>query len=147
MGACDEKRESDANRACFQRKKTCPRLLAGLGQIAEPTGTDGLRYIGRTCHLSLLRSFSQAEVIFLSIDTQRLSKTIYFFICNAAQVQTHTGKYLFRSGRPFFLALNKASRSEKLQEIMVSHMKRSGVFFAQFVRKLADEFNLPHTFD
>jgi hypothetical protein len=28
--------------------------------IAEPTGTDGHRYIGRPCHSSLLKSSSQA---------------------------------------------------------------------------------------
>jgi hypothetical protein len=34
---------SPLDREQGKRKKTCPRLLAGLGQIAEPTGTDGLR--------------------------------------------------------------------------------------------------------
>jgi hypothetical protein len=74
-------------------------------------------------------------------------KMIYFHIHNDTQVQTLTGKYRLRSGRQFFLALNKANHSEKLQEIIAFPMKRYGVFFVQHARKLADVFSLPHIFD
>lgn len=57
-------------------------------------------------------------------------KMIYFHILNDTQVQTPIGKYPFRSGRQFFIALNKANHSEKLQGIMAYLMKRYGVFFA-----------------
>ena len=57
-------------------------------------------------------------------------KLIYFHTHNATQVQTLIGKFLLRSGRQFFLALNKANRSEKLPGIMAYRMKQYGVFFA-----------------
>lgn len=56
-------------------------------------------------------------------------KMIYFHTHNATQVQALIGKFLFRSGRQSFLALNKVNRSEKLQEIMAYRMKQYGVFF------------------
>jgi hypothetical protein len=69
----------------------------------------------------------------LSIDTQRLSKTISLFIFNAAQVQTPTGKYRLRSGRLFFIALNKVNHSEKSQGILTYRMRLYGVFFGLLV--------------
>lgn len=82
--------------------------------INNRTGTDGHRYIGRTCHLSLFISFSQAEMIFLSTATQPLLR----LMSNDAQVQTPTGKYPLESGLVFFIALTRANHSEKLQGII-----------------------------
>jgi hypothetical protein len=45
---------SPLDREQGKRKKTCPRLLAGLGQIAEPTGTDGCRVLCRQFYTSSL---------------------------------------------------------------------------------------------
>src|SRR5437667_6113066 len=68
-----------------------------LGMIAEPTGTDGHRTTGRTFTSFLLQSCSQAEVICLSTSTQPMTSPMG----NAAQLQTHTGKFPLRSGLPF----------------------------------------------
>jgi hypothetical protein len=64
-----------------------------------------------------------------------LTHPLIHLMSNATQVQTHIGKYLLHSGRPFFIALNRASRSEKLQEIMVSRMRQYGASFAQLKAK------------
>ena len=56
---------SPLDREQGKRKKTCPRLLAGLGQIAEPTGTDGCRVLCRQFSTSslllLVRSISRCN--------------------------------------------------------------------------------------
>jgi hypothetical protein len=105
----------------------------GVSHWCCSDGTDGIRSIGRTCHSFLLRSYSQAETIFLSIDTQRLSKTISFFIRNAAQVQTPTGKYLLLNGLPFYIVLTRVNHSEQLRGSIKSRMRRYAVFFAPLV--------------
>jgi hypothetical protein len=93
--------------------------------IAEPTGTDGIRTIGRTFPSSLSRSFSQAETIVSCTNTQPLNPRM----SNATQGQTRTGKYPLLNGLPFFIVLTRANRLEKLQMIMVSHMRQYGALF------------------
>src|SRR5258708_6260666 len=61
-------------------------------------------------------------------------------LSNAAQVQTHTGKYPLHSSLPFFIALTWVNHSEKLRESMASHMKQFAVFFALLVKHV-DETN------
>ncbi len=78
--------------------------------IAEPTGTDGLRYIGRTCHLFLLISFSQAGMIFSCTDILHLTRMIYSLTHNGVQDQTRIGKYPLLNGRPCFVGLSRANR-------------------------------------
>jgi len=48
---------------------------------------------------------------------------------NVTQVQTLTGKYPLPNGRPFFIALTRANRLEKLLVIMVFRMRLYDVFF------------------
>src|SRR5258708_38154770 len=55
-------------------------------------------------------------------------------LSNAAQVQTHTGKYPLHSSLPFFIALTWVNHSEKLRESMASHMKQFAVFFVLLVK-------------
>src|SRR5207253_2498158 len=81
-------------------------------------------------------SFSQAETICLSTSTQPMTSPM----SNAAQVQTHTGKYPLHSSLPFFIALTWVNHSEKLRESMASHMKQFAVFFALLVKHV-DETN------
>jgi hypothetical protein len=55
-------------------------------------------------------------------------KIIYFHTHNITQVQTLIGKFLFRNGKPFFIALNMVNHSEKLQGITMFPMKQYDVF-------------------
>jgi hypothetical protein len=48
---------------------------------------------------------------------------------NAVQGQTPTGKYPLQSGLPFFIALTRVNRSEKLREGITFPMKQYGVCF------------------
>lgn len=48
---------------------------------------------------------------------------------SVTQVQTRIGRYLYRSGRRFFIALSKVNRSEKLRGIITYRMKLYAVFF------------------
>jgi hypothetical protein len=61
---------SPLDREQGKRKKTCPRLLAGLGQIAEPTGTDGHRCLSHQRSLCLFphmeTSISKCNLFYLS---------------------------------------------------------------------------------
>ena len=61
-------------------------------------------------------------------------KIIYFHTHNVTQVQTLIGKFLFRNGRPFCIALNMVNHSEKLQGIIMFPTRRYAVFFAPLVR-------------
>lgn len=56
--------------------------------------TDGRRAFGRICHSSLLRSFSQAEMIYLCINTRPSNP----HMSNAVQVHILIGKYLLLNG-------------------------------------------------
>ena len=73
-------------------------------------------------------------MIFSSTNIPKLMKMIYFLTHNATQDQTLTGKYLLHSGRPLFIVLNRANRSEKLQGIIMFPTRRYAVFFAPLVR-------------
>jgi hypothetical protein len=73
-----------------------------------------------------LQSFSQAEMISSCTNIRPIKLSLYR-IRNITQGQTPIGKYRLLNGRPFFIALNRANRSEKLQGIMTSRVKRSGV--------------------
>jgi hypothetical protein len=80
-----------------------------MGTIAEPTGTDGHRYTGRTFRLFHLPSSFQAEMIFWSTATRLLKR----LMSNAIQVQTRIGKYLLESGLKFSIELTRVNHSEK----------------------------------
>src|SRR5215471_15545847 len=56
-------------------------------------------------------------------------KMISFHTHNVTQVQTLIGKFLFRNGRPFFIALNMVNHPEKLQGIIMFPMKQYDVFY------------------
>jgi hypothetical protein len=68
-------------------------------------GTDGHRATGCPCQSSLLKSFSQAEMIYLCINTRPSNPRM----SNAVQVQILIGKYLLLNGQPFFIGLTRAS--------------------------------------
>jgi hypothetical protein len=82
-------------------------------------------------------------MIFLSTDTQHLSRMIHSLIHNVIQVQTPTGKFPFLSGLLFFIVLTRVNRSEKLQGIMACRMRQYAVLLTQHARKQVDVFILP----
>jgi hypothetical protein len=51
----------------------------------------------------------------------------YFLTHDVIQGQTLTGKFPLLNGQTFFIALNRANRSEKLQGIMAPRMRRFDV--------------------
>jgi len=79
--------------------------------IAEPTGTDGHRTIGRTCHPSPLRNFSQAEMISSSTDIRTVTCLTHLLFRNADQGRMiPIGKYPLLNGKSFFIALTRVNR-------------------------------------
>ncbi len=60
----------------------------------------------RTFTSSLLRSFSQVEMIYSCTDTPPFNPRM----SNVAQVQTRTGKYHLLNGLLFFIILSRANR-------------------------------------
>lgn len=95
--------------------------------INNLSGTDVHRTTGRTLHLFLLRNFSQAKMISSCIDILRLTRMRYFLPHNVIQGQTPIGKSPLLTGQPFFIALNRANRLEKLPVITASRMRRFDV--------------------
>ena len=115
-----------------RRRDNRTYVLLILGDhINNLSGTDGLRAIGRTFSLFLLKNFSQAEMIYSYTNTLLLNPCM----SKAAQIQIPTGKYLLLNGRQFFIALTRVNRLEKWQVNIVYCMKLYGALFLLFISR------------
>ena len=121
-----------------EEEKICPRRLSGLGQIAEPTGTDGHRPLSHQCWYTsihpLVSSIKSSNNVF------NKTQAVLIILCCR---QSHTGiqvprnlntRFLLSNGRLCYAAsLSFKSRYGGLQTIMVCHTKRSGEPFLLLV--------------
>jgi hypothetical protein len=89
-----------------KRKKTCPRLLAGLGQIAEPTGTDGCRVL---CHQFSISSLPRLEFCISRynnsclLEVKHMTPALLRWLANADQGQNSRNMvYPLNTGRPWY---------------------------------------------
>jgi len=79
--------------------------------IAEPTGTEGDRTIGRPWQASPSQSFSQVEMFSSPTDTRTVTCLIHLLFRNASQDRMlPIGKYPLLHGQSFFNALTRANR-------------------------------------
>src|SRR6266699_5559610 len=93
---------SPLDREQGKRKKTCPRLLAGLGQIAEPTGTDGCRMLCHQFYTSSLRQLARSikRYKICSLKMKRRMQTLLPLLAHGDQGRNiRTTVFLLTFGR------------------------------------------------
>jgi hypothetical protein len=112
-----------------------------LGMIAEPTGTDGHRTIGRTWHVSRLKNSALVEAISWSTMTMlplhhhetirsALPLTLRDFCLCLDTLKLHlilAGRSRYRNGEPCSSESSRGNRSVTSHGITACRMRRSGV--------------------
>jgi len=124
----------------WEEKKKTRNKIAVAGLIAEPTGTDGHRTIGRTWHASHLKNCRVAEAISSSTRNtlplyhpemilSPLPLTIRGFWLCLATLKLYlilAGRSRPRNGEPWSSVLNKGKHCDRSPMITACPMRRSG---------------------